>query len=131
VLLFMPIEPALGLALREKPDLFSDAWDRKVVIVTPSTLLATLRTVAGMWTQERQNRNVLEIAKQAGALYDKFAGFLDDMEHLRSHLDKAAEKHEEAMKKLKSGQGNVMKKIEHLKVLGAKANKQIEGKYLA
>src|SRR5690606_24201790 len=70
VLLFMPIESALSVAIKEKPDLFSDAWDRRVVIVGPSTLLATLRTIASRWVQERQNRNVLEIAKEAGLLYD-------------------------------------------------------------
>src|SRR5690606_6519714 len=78
VLLFMPIESALSVAVKEKPDLFADAWDRRVVIVSPSTLLATLRTIASIWVQERQNRNVLEIAKEAGALYDKFVGFLTD-----------------------------------------------------
>lgn len=130
VLLFMPIESALSLAVKEKPELFSDAWDRKVVIVSPSTLLATLRTVASIWKQERQNRNVLEIAKEAGALYDKFVGFLQDMSQLENHLGKATEKHAEAMKKLASGAGNVVRKIENLKTLGAKATKQIDPKYL-
>jgi len=131
VFLFMPIEPALSVALREKPDLFSDAWDRKVVIVSPSTLLATLRTVAGIWVQERQTRNVLKIAQEAGALHDKFVGFLDEMEHLQIHLHKAAERHEAAMKKLTDGRGSVTKKIDSLREMGAKANKQIDGKYLS
>lgn len=130
VLLFMPIESALSLAVMQKPDLFSDAWDRRVVIVSPSTLLATLRTIAAIWKQERQNRNVLEIAREAGALYDKFVGFLSDMQQIQVHLDKASEKHEDAMRKLSSGPGNVVRKIEVLKTLGAKANKQIDGKYL-
>jgi len=131
VFLFMPIEPAFNVAVREKPDLFADAWDRKVVIAGPSTLLATLRTVAGIWVQERQTRNVLKIAHEAGALYDKFVGFLNDMEQLKSHLHKAVEKQEEAMKKLTHGQGNVTKRIENLREMGAKANKQIDGKYLS
>lgn len=131
VLLFMPIESALSLAVREKPELFSDAWDRKVVIVGPSTLLATLRTIASVWVQERQNRNVLEIAKEAGMLYDKFVGFLNDMQQLENHLLRATEKHQEAMRKLSSGSGNVIKKVENLKQLGAKANKQIDPKYLS
>ncbi len=131
VLLFMPIESALSLAVREKPELFSDAWDRKVVIVGPSTLLATLRTIASVWVQERQNRNVLEIAKEAGMLYDKFVGFLNDMQQLENHLSRATEKHQEAMRKLSSGSGNVIKKVENLKQLGAKANKQIDPKYLS
>lgn len=130
VLLFMPIESALSVAVKEKPDLFSDAWDRRVVIVSPSTLLATLRTIASIWVQERQNRNVLEIAKEAGALYDKFVGFLSDMQQIDVHLQKAAEKHTDAMKKLSTGAGNVVRKVENLKVLGAKANKQIDTRYL-
>src|SRR5690606_6319864 len=80
--LFMPLESAFSMSITCKPDLFSDAWDRRVVIVSPSTLLATLRTIASMWKQERQTRNVLEIAKEAGALYDKFVGFLKDLERV-------------------------------------------------
>lgn len=130
VLLFMPIESALSVAVMQKPELFSDAWDRRVVIVSPSTLLATLRTIASMWKQERQNRNVLEIAREAGALYDKFVGFLTDMQQIQVHLHKASEKHDEAMKKLSTGSGNVVRRVENLKALGAKANKQIDEKYL-
>lgn len=130
VLLFMPIESALSIAVMQKPDLFSDAWDRRVVIVSPSTLLATLRTIAAIWKQERQNRNVLDIAREAGALYDKFVGFLADMQQIQTYLDKASEKHEDAMRKLSSGPGNVVRKIEVLKSLGAKATKQIDDKYL-
>lgn len=130
VLLFMPIESALSVAVMQKPELFSDAWDRKVVIVSPSTLLATLRTIAAVWKQERQNRNVLDIAREAGLLYDKFVGFLTDMEQIQSHLDRASEKHGEAMRKLTSGTGNIVRKVENLKVLGAKANKQIDDRFL-
>lgn len=130
VMLFMPIESALSVAVMQKPELFSDAWDRRVVIVSPSTLLATLRTIASMWKQERQNRNVLEIAREAGALYDKFVGFLNDMQQIQVHLHKASEKHDEAMKKLCTGAGNVVRRVENLKSLGAKANKQIDDKYL-
>ncbi|QBQ42583.1 DNA recombination protein RmuC [Sphingobacterium psychroaquaticum] len=130
VLLFMPIESALSAAVRERPELFSDAWDRKVVIVSPSTLLATLRTIASVWVQERQNRNVQEIAKEAGALYDKFVGFLQDMQQVEGYIQRAGEKHQDAMKKLSTGAGNVIKKVENLKALGAKANKKIDGKFL-
>ncbi len=130
VLLFMPIESALSLAVMDKADLFSDAWDRRVVIVSPSTLLATLRTIAAMWKQERQNRNVLEIAREAGALYDKFVGFLTDMQQVQGYIQKAGEKQDEAMKKLSTGSGNVVKRIENLKSLGAKATKQIDNKFL-
>jgi DNA recombination protein RmuC len=130
VLLFMPIESALSVAVMHKPELFSDAWDRKVVIVSPSTLLATLRTIAAIWKQERQNRNVIEIAREAGLLYDKFVGFLGDMEDIQSQLRKASKSHDDAMRKLSSGSGNVIRKIENLKVLGAKTNKQIDDRYL-
>lgn len=130
VLMFIPIESSLSLAVHHKPELFSDAWDRRVVIVSPSTLLATLRTIASIWKQERQNRNVLEIAREAGLLYDKFVGFLSDMEQLDSLLQRATGKHTEAMKKLSDGSGNVIRKIEQLKTLGAKTNKQIGDRYL-
>ncbi|MHC8948545.1 DNA recombination protein RmuC [Sphingobacterium hungaricum] len=130
VLLFMPIESALSLAVREKPELFSEAWDRKVVIVSPSTLLATLRTIASIWKQEKQNRNVLEIAREAGLLYDKFVGFIQDMQQIESSLGKASAKYDDAFKKLASGPGNMVKKMENLKTLGARTNKQIDGKFL-
>ncbi len=130
VLLFMPIESAFSMSITYKADLFSDAWDRKVVIVSPSTLLATLRTIASMWKQERQTRNVLEIAKEAGALYDKFYGFLEDMEKVGKQLDNAKKAHDDARKKLDSGPGNVIKRVENLKKLGAKASKQIDSNWL-
>lgn len=130
VLLFIPIESSLSLAVQHQPELFSEAWDRRVVIVSPSTLLATLRTIASVWKQERQNRNVLEIAREAGLLYDKFVGFLNDMEQLETLLQRASGKHADAMKKLSEGSGNVVRKIEQLKVLGAKTNKSIGDRYL-
>ena len=130
VLLFIPIESSLSLAINAKPELFSDAWDRKVVIVSPSTLLATLRTIASVWKQERQNKNVMEIAKEAGLLYDKFVGFLSDMDQVQEILGKASSKQQDALKKLSNGPGNIIRKIELLKTLGAKTGKQIQDKYL-
>lgn len=130
VLLFMPIESAFSMSITYKADLFSDAWDRRVVIVSPSTLLATLRTIASMWKQERQTRNVLEIAKEAGALYDKFVGFLQDMDKMGEQLNRAVRTHEDATKKLGTGPGNVIRKVEKLKKLGARASKQIGGHLL-
>lgn len=130
VLLFMPIESAFSMSITYKADLFSDAWDRRVVIVSPSTLLATLRTIASMWKQERQTRNVMEIAKEAGALYDKFVGFLQDMDRVGEQLNRAVRSHEEAAKKLGTGPSNVIKKVEKLKKLGARAGKQIDGRLL-
>ena len=130
VLLFMPIESAFSMSITYKADLFSDAWDRNVVIVSPSTLLATLRTIASMWKQERQTRNVLDIAKEAGALYDKFVGFLQDMDKTGEQLSRAMRAHEEATKKLGTGSGNIIRKVEKLKKLGARASKQIGGHLL-
>lgn len=130
VLLFMPIESAFSMSISYKSDLFSDAWDRRVVIVSPSTLLATLRTIASIWKQERQTQNVMEIAKEAGALYDKFVGFMQDMDKVSEQLGRAVRSHEDATRKLGTGPGNVIRKVENLKKLGARASKQIDGKHL-
>jgi len=126
VLLFMPIESAFSMSVSHDAELFSEAWDKRVVIVSPSTLLATLRTIASIWKQERQTRNVLEIAREAGALYDKFVGFMEDMDKLDKQITLLARTHEDARKKLETGKGSVISKVEKLKKLGAKANKQID-----
>ena len=132
VLLFVPIESSFSIAVQKDAELFNFAWDRKVVIVSPSTLLATLRTIASMWKQERQNRNVFEIAEQAGFLYEKFVGFLKDMEDIGRHIGSTQKAYDGAFNKLKEGSGNMINKIENLKKLGAKVknNKQIDIKYL-
>lgn len=126
VLLFMPIESAFSMSITIDSELFSDAWDKRVVIVSPSTLLATLRTIASIWKQERQTRNVMEIAREAGALYDKFVGFTEDMDKIDKQITILARTHEDARKKLETGKGNVISKVEKLKKLGAKASKQID-----
>jgi len=126
VLLFMPIESAFSMSISCDQELFSDAWDKRVVMVSPSTLLATLRTVASIWKQERQTRNVMEIAREAGALYDKFVGFTEDMDKIDRQITLLARTHEDARKKLETGKGSVISKVEKLKKLGAKANKQID-----
>lgn len=126
VLLFMPIESAFSMSVTYDSELFSEAWDKHVVIVSPSTLLATLRTIASIWKQERQTRNVLEIAREAGALYDKFVGFTEDMDKIDKQITILARTHEDARKKLETGKGNVISKVEKLKRLGAKASKQID-----
>ncbi len=125
VLLFIPIEPAFTLSISSEGELFSDAWDKRVVIVSPSTLLATLRTVASVWKQERQNRNVQEIAREAGMLYDKFVGFMDDMDKVDRQIQLLAKTQEDARRKLEFGKGNIVSKIDKLKKLGARANKQL------
>lgn len=130
VLLFIPIESSFSIAVQIDAELFNDAWDKRVVIVSPSTLLATLRTIASMWKQERQNRNVLEIARLSGAMYDKFVGFVGDMEGIGKNLRQSQNAYDSALNKLTDGAGNLVKTAEKIKGLGARANKQLEQKYL-
>ncbi len=130
VLLFVPIESSFSFAVQLDADLFSDAWDKRVVIVSPSTLLATLRTIASIWKQERQNRNVLEIARLSGTMYDKFVGFMADMESIGKNINQTQSVYNNAFSKLVEGNGNLTKTAEKIKGLGAKANKQLDGKYL-
>ena len=126
VLLFIPIEPAFTLAVQADPDLFSEAYSRNIVIVSPTTLIATLRTIASIWKQEYQNRNALEIAKQGGDLYDKFVGFVEDYKKIGQQLATARQTYEDAGKKLYSGRGNIIRRTELLKELGAKASKSLD-----
>lgn len=130
VLLFIPIESSFSMSISLDGDLFNFAWDRRVVIVSPSTLLATLRTIAGLWKQERQNRNVMEIAREAGLLYDKFVGFTEDMDKVEKQINNLARTHEDARKKLETGRGSVISKIVKLKNLGAKTTKDLDPKYI-
>lgn len=130
VLLFMPIEPAFSLAMQQDKEVYQYAWSRNIVIVSPTTLLATIRTIASIWKQEKQNKNTVEIARQAGALYDKFVGFLEDMEKIEKGIGSIDSAYQGAINKLKTGSGNLIKRTESIKTLGAKANKQIPDKYL-
>ncbi len=125
VLLFIPIESSFSIAIQEDQELFSYAWDNKVVIVSPSTLLATLRTIASIWQQENQTRNALEIARQGGALYDKFVGFVADLEAIGKSIDASRKNYDAAYNKLKDGRGNLIRSAEKLKDLGAKASKEL------
>lgn len=130
VLLFMPIESSFALAMKEEPTLYQQAWEKKVVLVTPSTLLATLKTVEGLWKHERQNRNAFEIAEQAGRLYDKFVGFVNDLEKVGTKQKDALKSYDEAMSKLTVGKGNLTRSAEKLKELGVKSKKQLDQKFL-
>jgi DNA recombination protein RmuC len=130
VLLFVPIESSFSFAVQLDADLFSDAWDKRVVIVSPSTLLATLRTIASIWKQERQNRNVLEIARLSGEMYDKFVGFVGDMEGIGKNIKQSQDSYDKALNKLVDGRGNLTITAEKIKKLGAKANKQIDNKHI-
>lgn len=125
VMLFMPLEPAFALAFKLKPELFEQAWDKNVAIVSPTTLLSTLRTVASLWKQERQQRNALEIAKRGGELYDKFAGVVKDLENVGEKINSAHKAHTDLMNKFSVGRGNLISQVEKLKELGAKAEKSL------
>ncbi len=125
VLLFIPIEASFSIAVQEDQELFSYAWDMKVVIVSPSTLLATLRTISSIWQQENQTKNAIEIARQGGALYDKFVGFISDMEGIGKNIDSTRKSYDQAMNKLHEGSGNLIKRAENIRKLGAKATKEL------
>ncbi|AUC15099.1 DNA polymerase V [Tenacibaculum sp. SZ-18] len=125
VLLFVPIEPAFAVALNEDNTLYNKAFEKNIVIVTPTTLLATLRTIDTMWNNEKQQRNALEIARQAGALYDKFEGLLKDLINIGKKIDATKNDYSLAMNKLVEGRGNLITSVEKLKKMGAKAKKAL------
>lgn len=125
VLLFVPIEPAFAVALNFDNQLYNKAFDMNIVIVTPTTLLATLRTIDSIWNNEKQQRNALEIARQAGALYDKFEGLLKDLVNIGKRIDDSKKEYSSAMNKLVDGRGNLITSVEKLKKMGAKAKKAL------
>ena len=125
VLMFIPIEPAFLLALKSAPNLYQEALAKNIVLVCPSTLMATLRTVAHLWRQDHQNKNALEIARQCGVLYDKFVGFIDDMEKLGQRIDQAQTSYHDAFSKLKTGKGNLIRTAERVRELGVKPSKTL------
>jgi DNA recombination protein RmuC len=125
VILFMPLEPAFALAFKVKPEIFQNSWDKQVAVVSPTTLLTTLRTVASLWKQERQQKNALDIAKKGGLLYDKFVGLVKDIENLGEKLTAAQRAHDDVMGKLSVGKGNLIRQVEDLKSLGAKTEKSL------
>lgn len=125
VLLFLPIESSFSLAIQTDIEIFNYAWERNVIIVSPTTLLATLKTVASIWKHEKQTQNAIEIARQGGFLYDKFVSFLNDLEKLGNQLETTKRTYDEAHRKLSSGSGNIIGKVEKLRELGAKASKEL------
>ena len=125
VLMFIPIEPAFAVALNEDNSLYNKAFEKNIVIVTPATLLATLRTIDTMWNNEKQQRNAIEIARQAGALYDKFEGLVKDLTGVGKDIDRAKNNYSAAMNKLVEGRGNLITSVEKLKKMGAKAKKAL------
>ncbi len=130
VLMFVPLESAFHAALQQDADLFGDAFDKNIVLVSTSTLLATLRTIASLWRTEKQNQNAQEIARQAANMYDKFVDFSNDLIKVGVQLDGTQKTYAEAMKKLTEGKDNLVRKTERLKELGAKGSKQIDSRLL-
>lgn len=130
VMMFIANEPALTIALKEDQDLYEKALDRNIVLVSTTTLMATLRTISYIWKQDLQNKNAIEIARQAGALYDKFVNFSEDLIKIGKSLDQTKAIYSEASKKLYEGNDNLVRKTERLKELGAKASKSIAQKLL-
>lgn len=130
VFLFMPLEPAYALALQVDPQLFQYAWDRKIVVTTPTTLMATLWIIANIWQQAQQTANALEIARQGGALYDKLVGFVSSLEEVGRHLSRSQGAYEQAFKQLKTGRGNLISRAENLRNLGVGTTKNFEAQFL-
>ncbi len=130
VLMFVPIESAFAMIVQHGGELYNEAHNKNIIIVSPSTLIATLRTVASIWKHEYQNRNALEIARQGGALYDKFKAFVDDLVEVGKSLDKSKQQYGMAMNKLVEGKDNLIRKTERLKELGAKTSKDMDQKVL-
>lgn len=125
VLLFIPLEPAFGAALQADSDLYYEAFERNIVIVSPSTLLATLATIETIWKQEYQSKNAMEIANRGGALYDKFVLFVESMQDIGQRIDQTKQSYDQAMGRLTTGSGNVMRQVEILRELGAKVSKKL------
>jgi len=125
VMLFMPIEPAYMLAMQHDPNLWNWAYDRRILLISPTNLIAALRMIANLWRVEYQNKNAMEIARQSGELYDKFAGFVEDLLDIGSKIDATRKVYDASMNKLSTGKGNLLRRVENIKSLGAKAGKEI------
>lgn len=130
VLLFMPLESAFSAAIQYDVELYNFAWQRRIVIVSPTTLMATLKTVASIWKHEKQTQNALEIARQGNSLYDKFVNFINDLEKIGTQINSLQNTYQEAHKKLTSGKGNLVRQAERLKELGVKTEKTLSDKFL-
>lgn len=128
VLMFVPIESSFSLALQADQELFNYAWERRIVIVSPTTLLATMRTIASMWKMDKQSQHAFQIAEESGKLYDKFKLFMDDMVKVGNQLTSTRSTYEEAMKKLVTGRGNLVNQAEKLREMGARNTRRIDEK---
>ena len=128
VLMFVPIESSFSVALQADQELFNYAWERRIVIVSPTTLLATMRTVASMWKMDKQSQHAFQIAEESGKLYDKFKLFMDDMVKVGNQINATRSTYEDAMKKLVTGRGNLVNQAEKIREMGAKNTKRIDEK---
>lgn len=131
VLIFIPVESAFMLALDNDPDIMREAYDRGIILVSPSTLMVTLRTIKNLWRYADQNINAQQIAEKAGALYDLFVLHVEALEDIGKHIDKSKDAYETAFKRLSTGRGNLVKRSEELKTLGAKTKKALADKLLS
>jgi len=125
VMLFMPIEPAYLIAIQHDPELWNFAYERRILLISPTNLIAALKMIASIWRQEYQSQNVLEIAQQSGALYDKFVGLVDDLQDIGNKLESTRKAHDSAMNKLSTGKGNLLGRVENIKKLGAQTKKDL------
>lgn len=125
VMMFIPVEPAFNVAVSHDPDLYTDAFNKNIILISNATLLASLRTISSIWRQEKQNRNALKIAEEGGKMYDKLADFLKSLEEMGKRIDQLQEAYDKSMKQLGSGRGNLLSRAEKMKSLGARTTKQI------
>ncbi|HKL08907.1 MAG TPA: DNA recombination protein RmuC [Bacteroidales bacterium] len=125
VMMFMPIEPAYLVAIQKDPDLWNFAYEKRILLISPTNLIAALKMIASMWLQEYQSQNVMEIARQSGALYDKFVGLIDDLQDIGNKLESTRKAYDNAMNKISTGKGNLISRAQKIKELGAKTKKEI------
>jgi DNA recombination protein RmuC len=125
VMMFMPVEPAYLVAIQKDPDLWYFAYEKRILLISPTNLIAALKMIASMWLQEYQSQNVMEIARQSGALYDKFVGLIDDLQDIGSKLESTRKAYDNAMNKISTGKGNLISRAQKIKELGAKTKKEI------
>ena len=125
VMMFLPIEPAYMLAVQNDPNLWSFAYDRRILLISPTNLIASLKMIANLWRVEYQNKNALEISRQSGELYDKFKGFVDDLEDIGKKINATRGSFDDAMNKLATGKGNLIRRAEKIRELGVKSEKKL------
>ena len=131
VMMFMPIEPAYLIAVQKEPELWNYAYERRVLLISPTNLLAALKMIAALWQQEYQNKNVMEIARQTGDLIDKFHSLIEDLDHLDSDLRSARRHYDDAKNKLSEGKGNLIRRVEKIKELGVKSKKKLPKSFIS